>query len=452
MYKVLLIDDELETLNDRSEIILNLGYECATAINGDEAIKKINEDVPDVVLTDLKMPEKDGFEVLKTMKEIDANVPVVIFTGYGTIESAVEAIKLGAYDFIQKPFPPEMMEVVLKKALDYRKLKKENVLLKSQIQEIYRLDTIIGNSKAINNVIKRILKVAKTDSTVLIYGESGTGKELVARSIHEHSTRSDEPFIPLDCGALPSTLLESEIFGFEQGAFTGASKSKPGMFELADGGTLFLDEITELDINLQSKLLRVLQERQFRRIGGMKLIDVDVRILSATNMNPIDAVANKKLRQDLYYRLNVVPIFLPPLRNRKEDIPLLVNHFLKKYGRNFDIEIKGFTKDALNCLSNYDWPGNIRELENIIEQTMSLTEKEVLTVEDLPETVLNNSNFFPDQKSYENLDFREARDKFLTDFSKRYIENLMKKYDGNISKVARNAHVSRRTIYRILNK
>lgn len=429
-----------------------MGYECMIASNGEQAIQLVRTTSPDVVLTDLKMPGKDGFNVLKTVREIDPSIPVVIFTGFGTVESAVKAMKMGAYDFIQKPFSPDMMELVLKKAVEYGRLKKENVLLKSQIQERFQLDNILGKSKAISNVIKRILKVAKTDSTVLIYGESGTGKELVARSIHAQSSRNDFPFIPLDCGALPSTLLESEIFGYEQGAFTGATKSKPGMFELADGGTLFLDEITELDINLQSKLLRVLQERQFRRVGGMKLIDVDVRIISATNLNPMEAVIHQKLRQDLYYRLNVVPIFLQPLKKRKEDIPVLVNHFIKKYSSNCEIEVRGITKEALNYLINYDWPGNVRELENVIEQAISLTEHEILDVDDLTETVINKTKYYPDQTAFDTMDFKQARNKFLNEFSKHYIESLMKKYQGNISEVARNANVSRRTIYRILQK
>ncbi len=452
MFKILVVDDEIETLNDRSQIITQMGYICKIASNGEQAIELVKQELPDVVLTDLKMPVKDGFDVLKSVKEFDATIPVILFTGYGTIESAVKAMKMGAFDFIQKPFSPEMMALLLKKALEYRKLQKENILLKSQIQVRFQLDNIIGKSKAMTDVVKRIIKVAKTDCTVIIYGESGTGKELVARSIHTQSNRCNAPFIPLDCSALPSTLLESELFGYEQGAFTGAFKSKPGMFELADNGTLFLDEISELDINLQAKLLRVLQERQLRRVGGMKLIDFDVRIISALNINPMEAVIHNKLRQDLYYRLNVVPIFLQPLNKRKEDIPILVNHFIKKYSLYSDIEVRGITKEALNCLVNYDWPGNVRELENVIEQAISLTDHDILGVEDLSETILSKSKYHHESIAYENMDFKQAREKYLIEFSKQYIETLMQKYQGNISEVARNANVSRRTIYRILQK
>ncbi len=451
MYKILLVDDEIETLKDRSQIIINMGYKCSIAENGEEAIDLVNREHPDVVLTDVRMPEKDGFDVLKWTREADPDIPVILFTGFGTIESAVEAMKLGAYNYIQKPISPEIMEVVINQAIEFRNLKKENILLKTQIQASYQMENIVGKSNAIIDVIKRVLKVAKSDANVLIYGESGTGKELIARGIHLNSERSKKPFIPLDCVALPPTLLESEIFGYEQGAFTGAMKSKPGILELADRGTLFLDEIAELELNLQAKLLRVLQERQFRRIGGRKLIDIDVRIISATSWNPENAVKKNKLRQALYYRLNVVPINMPPLRERKEDIPLLVNHFIEKFNPYCQLEVKGISKEAMTQLKSYDWPGNIRELQNVIENTMSLIDRTIIEEQDLPECIKEQMMTFPEQ-CFQEVNFKEAKKKYLDFFSKHYLDHLLDQHDGNMSKVARIAGISRRTLYRIIKK
>ena len=451
MYKILLVDDEEEILNDRSHIITGLGYKCYTARNGDEAAKMVQQIYPDVVLTDMKMPNQDGFYVLKTTNEIDANIPVILFTGYASVESAVQAMKMGAHDYIQKPVSPEIMEAVLAKAIDYRILKEENITLKKQIENSYHLDDVVCKSKLMMNVVKRVLKVAKSEANVLLLGESGTGKELIARSIHFQSHRKNGPFIPLDCVALPATLLESELFGFEEGAFTGAVKSKPGVLELADGGTLFLDEIAELDRNLQAKLLRVLQERQFRRIGGLELIDVNVRIISATNKDIKKAIEEKVLRQDLYFRLNVVPIHLPPLRERKEDIPLLVHHSVKKFNPSCTRDIKEFSKDAITCLKRYDWPGNVRELQNVIEQSMSMAEHDIIELKDLPDNILENNALFI-EKPFQSLTFKQAKEKFLNQFYERYFNNLIKKHSGNISKAAREADVSRRTIYRILKK
>ena len=449
MYKVVLIDDENEILNDRSKIINELGFECFTAKDGKEGITIINQEQPDVVLTDMKMPKYDGFYVLKEAKNMNPNIPIVVFSGYGTIQSAVEAMKLGAYDYLQKPFSIEMMEVVLKKAIEYGKLKKENIILKSQIKESYSLENFVGKSKVIQEIAKRVKKVAQSDSSVFIYGESGTGKELIARNIHLYSHRKDKPFIALDCVALPPTLIESEIFGYEKGAFTDAKISKPGVIELADGGSLFLDEIAELNPNLQAKLLRVLQERQFRRLGSTKLIKVDLRIISATNVNPVLAIAENKLRQDLYYRLNVVPIYIPPLRERREDIPLLINYFINKLNPSFPDEIKGISNDAKNILKTHNWPGNVRELENVIGQMMSLTENEIISIDDIPIEITTGDTILPEE-NFEKLNFKDAKEKFLNKFSKQYINKLLAKYNGNISKVARKSGISRWTIYRIL--
>jgi len=449
--KILIAEDESLLLIDHAQIIRQLGYPCLTAKNGKEAIEIIKTEKPDVVFTDQQMPHADGFTVLRSALEEDPDIPVVLFTGHATVELAVQAMKNGAYDYIEKPFFPEIMELALKKAVQFRRLKKENRALHVQLEGMGQLDNVIGNSKVMNQVANLVLKVSKSEANVLIWGESGVGKELVARSIHKYSHRHNNAFIPLDCVALPSTLLESELFGFEKGAFTGAVQSKPGVFELAEGGTLFLDEITELDPNLQAKLLRVLQERQFRRIGGREMVNVNVRIISATNRNPETAVNEGILREDLYYRLNVVPIFVPPLRDRKEDIPLLVSHFIDKYNPFSVIEIKGISRSAIECLKKYKWPGNCRELENLIHRVMSLSDQEIIELDDLPEEFITSSAQIL-QGSLLTKTFKEAKHEYMKNFGKQYIGKLLTECKGNISEVARRANLSRRTLYRMITE
>ncbi|MCI0495742.1 sigma-54 dependent transcriptional regulator, partial [candidate division KSB1 bacterium] len=331
MTKVLLVDDEIEIIEDRSKIIKNLGYNCVTAQSGNEAIKIIKQEKLDIILTDIKMSDGDGFAVLNAAIKIDPDILVIVFTGQGSIDSAVEAIKLGAFDYIQKPITKEVIQISLKKAIEHRSIKQENIQLKKQFKQKYQLDQMVYKSPVMEDVARRVIKAAGCDANVLIYGETGTGKERIARNIHLKSNRKDKPFIPIDCVSLPANLMESELFGFEKGAFTDAMKTKPGLMEIADGGTIFFDEIAELDYNLQAKLLRALQERQFRHVGGTELITVDIRILSATNENPENAIKEKKMRQDLYYRLNVIQISMPPLRERRDDIPLLVQDFIKEF-------------------------------------------------------------------------------------------------------------------------
>jgi len=451
MFKVLLVDDEIEILRDNSRLIMEMGYECIIAKNGEEALGLLHQEHPDVILTDQKMPVMGGLALLEEVRLFDETIPVIFFTGYGTVDTAVNAIKLGAFDYLQKPFPPEKMEALLKKASDYRKLNMKQVENSEPTDKIFKLKDVIGKSKIIEDIARRVHKVAPSSSNILIYGESGTGKELIARNIHLHSRRKDKPFIPLDCNALPGNLLESEIFGYERGAFTGADKTKPGVIELADKGTLFLDEITEMDLNLQTKLLRFIQEKNFRRIGGRKTIQVDVRIISATNQNPEDAVKSDKLRHDLYFRLNVVPIHIAPLRKRSEDISLLVKHFINKYNPSFPREIKGVSSDAMLCLKKYDWPGNVRELQNIIEQAMSLTEQNVIDLADLPRYIRENYELYVAQIT-KGLNFKDAKEKFMKQFGKRYFEDLFNRCGGNISKTARVAGISRSSLYRILEE
>lgn len=452
MLKVLLVDDEQEILANRAKTITGLGYCCEVADSGNEAIQRMKADLPDIILTDIKMTNGDGFSVLQAAREIDPDLPVIVFTGYGSVESAVAAIKMGAFDYIQKPISKEAIEIILHKASEYRRLKEENFTLKKQFKQKFELDDMVYASPAMTEVARRVLKAAKSDANVLITGETGTGKEMIARNIHTKSNRRGKPFIPIDCVALPANLMESELFGFEKGAFTGAHKSKFGLLELANSGTLFLDEITELDVSLQAKLLRVLQEKQFRRVGGTKLINVDVRILSATNRPPEAAVKENFLRQDLYFRLNVVPIVMPPLRDRKDDIPILVQHFIREFNPSVDHEIKGVAREAMHCLQRYDWPGNVRELKNAIEQAVSMAEQAQITVEDLPEKIRQNDLSTMIDASFDNLNFQQAKEKYLNQFHQKYFSYLMKRYDGNISKVAQESNLSRWTVYRIIQK
>jgi two-component system response regulator AtoC len=450
MIKVLLIDDEPDILKDCGEIIQQFGYKCIIANDSDIGIELLKKERPDIVITDQKMKKGTGFHVLEAVNEVDPYVPVIIFTGYGRIELAVEAMKKGAYDYLQKPVMPELLEVLLHKSYEFSKLRRENFLLKSQINQDISLENVIANSILMKDLIKRMLKVAKSDTNVMIIGESGTGKELIARSIHQHSHRKEGSFIPIDCVSLPATLLESELFGFEKGAFTDAVKSKPGMFELANSGTLFLDEITEMEISLQAKLLRVLQERQLRRIGGRELLDIDVRIISATNRNPEEAIESGKIREDLYYRLNVVPIYIPPLRQRKEDIPLLIQHFFKKYNPFARIEVEEISKEAMQVLIHYNWPGNVRELENIIQRIISLADSPKIDVDALPQELVMASNEFDYEEIDIDMEYKTAKEKYLAQFEKKYVKKLLEKYNGNIRQAAKMAGISRQTLYRIM--
>ncbi len=451
MFKVLLVDDEIEILRDYSRLIMEMGYQCIIARNGEEAIELLKQEHPDIILTDQKMPKKGGMSVLQEAYALDKSIPVILITGYGSVKNAVDAMKFGAFDYLQKPFDPEKMQELLKKAEKFRKEKLNIPIVELDGDYSKPLEGVIGKSKVITDITKRVYKVAPSISNVLIYGESGTGKELVARNIHLNSKRKDQPFIPLDCSALPANLLESEMFGYEKGAFTGADREKPGVIELAHKGTLFLDEITELDASLQSKLLRFIQERHFRKVGGQKLVKVDVRIISATNRNPEEAVKEKLLRSDLYYRLNVVPFFIPPLRDRSEDVSILVQHFIEKFNPSFAREIKGVSSDAMLCLKRFNWPGNVRELQNVIEQAMSLADKNIIDLSDLPPHVRENHNNYVDQVHHGQT-FKDAKEKILKQFGKRYFQDLLVQCDGNISKTAKIAGISRSSFYRILDE
>jgi DNA-binding NtrC family response regulator len=447
--KILIIDDEEDMLESCSRILERKHYKCITSSDPSEAIRIASVEHPTLVLTDLKMPKKDGMEVLKELKEIDPSIIVVVFTAYASVSSAVEAIKEGAFDFISKPFSSDQLLVSIERALNHKRLAEENRNLRTQIESTCGLDKIIGNSAAIKNVFEIVKKVAATDANILLYGESGTGKELTARSIHLNSNRRDRAFVPVDCITLSENILESELFGHERGAFTGASIAKQGLFELADKGTIFLDEIGKINLSMQAKLLRVLQERQLRKVGGSSLIDVDFRVISSTNIDLNKAIEEEKFIEDLFWRLNVITIEIPPLRERREDIDLLANHFIDEFSEKSGKDIKGISKEAMEILKKYDWPGNIRELQNVIERAMSLTDSNYIASLDLPDHVLGGT----DSGSYiKNMPFKLAKRKWLDAFEKKYFADILKESNGNISRAAQKAGIDRKTIYRIFKK
>jgi len=383
--KILVIDDSPEIVNLFSDYLHTEGYEVDTAGDGAIGISLVERNSYDLIVTDLKMPGTDGMEVLKYIREHSPDTLCIILTGYGTVKSAVEAIKMGAFDYLTKPVKMDEILVTFQRAFEYRDLKRENLHLRSQLKKKYRFENIIGDSEEMQKVFEVIEKVADTDSTVLILGESGTGKELVAKAIHYNSYRREKPFVPVNCAAIPGELLESELFGHEKGAFTNAIRMRIGRFELANGGTVFLDEIGDMNPMLQSKLLRVLQERQFERVGGIKTIKTDIRIIAATHQNLKALVQQRKFREDLYYRLNVIPIEIPPLREKKSDIPLLAHYFLDQFNRRKKKRIRGIREDAMARLVQYEWPGNVRELENTIERVIILLDGDFVTPADLPD-------------------------------------------------------------------
>jgi two-component system response regulator AtoC len=379
--RVLIADDEINIRRVLEAILRRDGYDVVTAANGEEALAGMSREV-NTVITDLKMPGLDGMGLLKRLSVDYPDVPVVMITAHGSVESAVEAVKLGAFDYVEKPFDQEQLRQIVGKALRTHMLARRDARPgDSSTRGRFRL---VGESAAIRQVYQVVEKVADTPSTVLITGESGTGKELVARALHDYSSRSGGPFIKINCAAIPKTLMESEMFGYEKGAFTGAVGAKPGRFELAHGGSLFLDEIGEIPVEMQVKLLRVLQESEFERVGGIKTIKVDVRLITATNRDLAAEITAGTFRDDLYYRLNVVPIHLPPLRERREDIPLLVEHFIARFNDRLKKQINGATPEAIDCLVSHQWPGNIRELENVIERTILFCEGPLIRVADLP--------------------------------------------------------------------
>jgi len=385
MPKILVVDDQRNMRTTLAIMLRGAGYEVEEASDGAQGGEMGAKGAYDLVLTDLRMGSHDGISVLRSVKESQANTEVIVMTAYGTIESAVEAMKLGAYDYIQKPFTEQELLVKVERAIDQRRLAGHVQLLTNEFKEKYKFENIVGRSQAIRDVLGRIVKVAPTDATVLIQGESGTGKELVAKAIHANSKRAERPYVPVNCAAISETLLESELFGHARGSFTGAVAARKGLFEEADGGTFFFDEITETPAAFQAKLLRAIQENEIRRIGENKSISVDVRIIAATNQDLLTAVAEKRFRQDLYYRLNVARFILPPLRDRREDIPILFSFFLEKYNRKMSLRARP-GEGTIEALMGYDFPGNVRELENMVEQAVALSGGGAISTDDLMPT------------------------------------------------------------------
>ena len=386
METVLIVDDEKNYPLILGAVLEEEGFETLAANSGQQALEILEHSDIDLVLTDMKMPSMDGIELLERIKEKNPDLPVIMMTAYGTVQKAVEAMQKGAYNYILKPFDNESLVIYVDKAVSLYRMVKENRRLRQDVESKYRFGNIIGKSRKMREIFETIRKVAPASATVLIQGESGTGKELVARAIHFNSPRRDAPFVAVNCSALAESLLESELFGHERGAFTGAVAMKKGRFELADGGTLFLDEIGELPANLQVKLLRVLQEKSFERVGGVKSISTDIRIIAATNKNLKEEVAAGRFREDLFFRLNVVYLPLPPLRQRPEDLRPLVDHFIKKYAGEYRLEqpVTGVDREVERMLHDYTWPGNVRELENVIERAMILCQGPTIAVADLP--------------------------------------------------------------------
>ncbi|MEO0184587.1 MAG: sigma-54 dependent transcriptional regulator [candidate division WOR-3 bacterium] len=429
---ILVCDDEASQRELLADFLKNLGYTVTTAENGKDAVEKNRITSFDLAILDLKMPVIDGIETMKQMKSIDPQTYFIILTGFGTVESAVRAIKLGAYDYLNKPVDLEKLEMLVRRIYEDAITQQEIMSLKEQVQERFNFDQFVAESPRMQEVVALIPRVAKSDASVLILGESGTGKELIARLIHEASPRKNYRFIPISCAALPETLIESELFGYERGAFSGAEKRKFGKFELADKGTLFLDEIGDLPLIVQVKLLRVLQEFTFERLGSNTPVKVDVRLICATNQDLKKKITQGSFREDLYYRLNVVCISLPPLREHKEDIKPLVEHFINKFAKLGRKQVKGITKQALNELMRYDWPGNIRELENVIERALVLCRGDWIELTDVSMQV-NPPSF--------NLGGET-----LAEIEKNHIRQVLERNNWNIAESARKLGIHRNTL------
>ncbi len=440
---ILIIDDEPKMCKILRFALEPVGYQVTTAESAEEGVEKFDGAEFDLVLTDLKMPGKDGLYVLDTVKKKRPDTEVILMTAYATAQNAVDAMKKGAYDYIIKPFEMDELKFKVNHIMEKRKLAAENIQLKQELKDRYSLDNMIGMSGVMQEVYKMVEKVAPTDATVLIRGESGTGKELVAQAIHHLSPRASEPFIAVNCGALPESLLESELFGHEKGAFTGADKMKLGRFELAGAGTIFLDEIGEISAATQVKLLRVLQNRQIERVGGTKTLEIKARTITATNRDLEEMLRDNAFREDLYYRINVFPITLPPLRDRKEDIPNLVGHFLKKLGRK-EGDIDSL---SLNQLLKYHWPGNVRELENVIERALIMSGTGKITLDDLAPHV-KNLPASPGSASLEIPDEGLSLEQVEIDL----IKNALTKTNGNKSRAAKLLGITRRKLYSMMER
>ncbi|MBM4340298.1 MAG: sigma-54-dependent Fis family transcriptional regulator [Deltaproteobacteria bacterium] len=441
--RILIVDDEESFRNVLTVILRKEGYEVEGAANGEEGLGKVSGAEFDHVLCDIRMPQMDGLEFLQAAKKAGTDVPIIMMSAFGTVDTAIEAMKLGAYDYISKPFKPDEIVLTLKKAEERERLRKENELLRKEVKKEYSFENIVSKNEKMNKIFEIIRKVAPYKSTILITGESGTGKELVAKAIHYNSDRVKKLFVPVNCGAIPENLLESELFGHVKGAFTDAIRTKKGLFEEADEGTIFLDEIGELPTQLQVKLLRVLQEGEIRRVGESKSIQVDVRIIAATVKDLAREVNEGRFREDLFYRLNVLHLYIPPLRERKEDIPLLLQHFISKHNQNLNKNVKEVDSKALESLMNYRWSGNVRELENTIERAVVLTDGERIELDHLPFEIQNYQNEVPMVPMAEEEYSVKKASKIL---EIGLIRKALKKTKGNHTQAARLLEISHRAL------
>jgi len=451
--RILAVDDEEHVLHLCRDVLSGAGYRVDTAGEAVSALRRLREASYDLVLSDLRMPGKSGLDLLEEVRSTAPDLPFVVFTGYPSVESAVEAMRGGAVDFLPKPFDNEHLCLVVRRVLDRRRLEDENRILRAQLGERAHETRIRGGSRAILKLLDLIRRAAPTDSNILILGDSGTGKELVARNIHGLSRRRSRPFVPLDCAALPEGLLESELFGHEKGAFTGALAQRQGLIESAAGGTLFLDEIGDLSVGLQAKLLRMLEERYVRRVGGKDLLPVDIRVVAATNVDLPCAIREGRFREDLYFRLNVIPIRAPSLKERMEDIPVLVEAFLEEFSQQRPEPPRKMSAEALDLLLRYPWPGNVRELRNVVERMMSLATGRVITVADVPPEILVS----PPQRetagtAAADLAFRDAKRCTVDRFEREYLHRLLAVHEGNVTQSAREAGMNRSAFQRLMRK
>lgn len=442
--KILVVDDEAVIREGLKRILHGDKYSVATCSSGHSAIELMQQREFDLIITDLKMPGMNGIEVLKAVKALQVDVPVIMITGYATVDTAVDAMKNGAEDYISKPFTAEQIIEKVEGTLERRAEMMDEVYLKKEITSHHGFEAFVGDSREMQKVYRRIMQVAPTDSTVLITGESGTGKELVARAIHSNSQRRDQAFVAVDCSSLAENLLESELFGHVKGSFTGAVQTKVGLFKVADNGTLFLDEVSNISMSTQAKLLRVLQERQVTPIGGTQPVPINIHLVAATNRSLKEMVAEGLFREDLYFRLNIIPIELPPLRERKGDIPLLIKHFLKKFTDEIGKEIRGFSPEAMSLLENYSYPGNVRELENTIERAVVLAESDVISREDLelfsPTQVCAQKTAFEGNVPFSSEELKEMkrhiRERAVENIEKAFVMSALERNNWNITKAA----------------
>jgi len=450
--RIMVIDNEEGLCRMMEAVLLDSGYAVKGFTRSFEAVEQFHPGDWDLVVSDIKMPGMDGLEVLQRIKAKDPTIPVIMITAFATVEMSIQALRRGAYDMVTKPFEPEELLYRVKNALQHTKLLEENRELREELVGKFRFDNIIGASESLKGVLEKVEKIAIRDTSVLITGESGTGKELIAQAIHYNSLRKEKKFVAINCGALPESILESELFGYKKGAFTGAKENRQGLLEAADGGTLFLDEVGNLPINVQKTLLRFLQEQEFLRIGDTKPTKVDVRIISATNADLKEAVKSGGFREDLYYRLNVVNLHLPPLRERKEDIPLLAAHFLALQNKKFGTALQGLAPDALEAVTEFAWPGNIRQLKNVIEACAAMENGDFLSLPVLSQFIEIPHGAEETGQALESADEEGDYSKALSRFEMDYLRGLLRKNGGNVEAAAREAGMNMATIYRKMKK